>query len=104
VPAESSWISDSTSLFLVSDLAKAAFFPYCFIVGSVCVPILYFGETIMTHASGGNSNPFTASEWAELQAEDRHAAGNIVRLLTAIFVIGILMYSLVCTWIIQNWS
>jgi hypothetical protein len=44
---------------------------------------------------GAAANPFTDTEIAHFQKEDRYAGGAVVALMTCIFSIGIVLYTIV---------
>jgi hypothetical protein len=56
----------------------------------------------MTEALGHQNSPanplhFSEAEWEQLQADDRHGAAVVIGLMTAIFAIGLVLYSIVLT-------
>ncbi len=50
-----------------------------------------------THAPEGHSGtlPFSEAEWKEFRQSDKGAGGAIVGLMTAIFLIGVVLYTVV---------
>ncbi len=44
---------------------------------------------------GTGPAPFTATELEQFHADDRHGGGAVVVLMTAIFTIGLILYSVV---------
>jgi hypothetical protein len=51
-------------------------------------------ETTEPHATGSQSG-FSAIEASALHADDRVAAGHIVKLMVGIFLVGVVIYSIV---------
>jgi hypothetical protein len=54
----------------------------------------------MTEAHGHGHSPanalyFSEAEWQQLQADDRHGAAVVLGLMTAIFTIGLILYTIV---------
>jgi hypothetical protein len=54
----------------------------------------------MTEALGHQHSPanplyFSEAEWEQLQADDRHGAAVVLGLMTAIFSIGLVLYTVV---------
>jgi hypothetical protein len=46
-----------------------------------------------THHPSGRPTYFTEREWADFQASDRAAGGAVVKLMTAIFIVGLCLYT-----------
>jgi hypothetical protein len=52
----------------------------------------------MTEMHGGHGTgpaPFTENQLEQFHADDRHGGGAVVVLMTAIFTIGLILYSIV---------
>jgi hypothetical protein len=47
-----------------------------------------------SHAAA-NPLPFSEAEWEQLQADDRHGAAVVIGLMTTIFSIGLILYTVV---------
>jgi len=48
------------------------------------------------HSHGAaNTLHFSEPEWAQLQADDRHAGAVVLGLMTCIFAIGLILYTIV---------
>jgi hypothetical protein len=47
------------------------------------------------HPPSASALHFSPAEWAQLQADDRHAAAVVLGLMTAIFSIGLVLYIIV---------
>lgn len=48
-----------------------------------------------SHGHGGPASPFTEAEWKEFHKSDIGAGGAVIVLMTAIFSIGLLLYTVV---------
>ena len=53
------------------------------------------------HTPPATSSPFSDAEWAEIRAEDLAGATAIVVLMTSIFSIGVVLYSIVA-WVVAS--
>jgi hypothetical protein len=49
----------------------------------------------MTEHSPANALHFPDAEWQQLQSDDRHGATVVLGLMTAIFSIGLVLYTIV---------
>ena len=54
----------------------------------------------MTEALGHANSPanplhFSEAEWEQLQSDDRHAGAAVLALMTCIFAIGLVLYTIV---------
>ncbi|HKI32148.1 MAG TPA: hypothetical protein VKA46_09795 [Gemmataceae bacterium] len=47
------------------------------------------------HPHAANALHFPSAEWEQLQADDRHAAVVVLGLMTGIFSIGLVLYTIV---------
>jgi hypothetical protein len=54
-----------------------------------------------THTAPTGSATFSAMEIAAFKKEDVEAAGNIVKLMVGIFIMGLILYGFVCYFIVS---
>jgi hypothetical protein len=60
-------------------------------------------ETHAGHgAHGPDETPFTETQLKQFQDDDKHAGGAVVVLMTAIFTIGLILYSIVLGMVIAS--
>jgi hypothetical protein len=56
----------------------------------------------LSHPHATASQPyFPEAEWQQLQADDRHGAAVVLGLMTSIFTIGLILYSVVLYFVLE---